>query len=95
MAIQLNHTIVHARDPQASARALTALLGRAEPFRFGPFFCVELDNGVTLDFLAQEEVVRGHLARRGRAVWPLRLRFPPFMGRVQGGGGLRTQDGEC
>jgi catechol 2,3-dioxygenase-like lactoylglutathione lyase family enzyme len=55
MAIQLNHTIVHTRDPQASARALTELLGRAEPFRFGPFFCVELDNGVTLDFLAQEE----------------------------------------
>lgn len=50
MAIQLNHTIVHARDPQASAHFLAGLLGRSEPFRFGPFFCVEFDNGVTLDY---------------------------------------------
>lgn len=55
MAIELNHTIVHSRDPQASARCLAELLGRAEPFRFGPFFCVELDNGVTLDFYRAAE----------------------------------------
>jgi catechol 2,3-dioxygenase-like lactoylglutathione lyase family enzyme len=51
MSIQLNHTIVKARDPQASAALLAALLGRGAPVRFGPFHCVEVDNGVTLDFL--------------------------------------------
>lgn len=51
MSIQLNHTIVKARDPQASAALLAALLGRGDPVRFGPFHGVELDNGVTLDYL--------------------------------------------
>lgn len=51
MAIELNHTIVHARDPQASAAFLAEVLGRAAPVRFGPFHAVALDNGVTLDFI--------------------------------------------
>jgi catechol 2,3-dioxygenase-like lactoylglutathione lyase family enzyme len=50
MAIQLNHTIVPARDPLASAVFLAEILGRDRPARFGPFWTVELDNGVTLDF---------------------------------------------
>jgi catechol 2,3-dioxygenase-like lactoylglutathione lyase family enzyme len=51
MPIELNHTIVHARDPQASAAFLAELLGRGAPVRFGPFHGVELDNRVTLDFI--------------------------------------------
>lgn len=51
MAIDLNHTIVHARDPRASAAFLAEMLGRAAPVRFGPFHAVALDNGVTLDFI--------------------------------------------
>lgn len=51
MAIDLNHTIVSARDPQASAAFLADMLGLRTPTRFGPFHCVVLDNGVTLDFL--------------------------------------------
>ena len=51
MAIDLNHTIVSARDPQASAAFLAGMLGLPTPTRFGPFHCVVLDNGVTLDFL--------------------------------------------
>jgi extradiol dioxygenase family protein len=54
MPIQLNHTIVHARDSLASATFLADLLGLAAPVRFGPFHGVELDNGVTLDFLAHD-----------------------------------------
>lgn len=50
MAIALNHTIVHARDPRASAGWLAELLGLPDPVRFGPFHAVALDNGVTLDF---------------------------------------------
>ena len=63
MPIQLNHTIVSARDPQASAAFLAGILGRAAPVRFGPFHGVELDNGVTLDFMrADGDIVRQHYA---------------------------------
>ena len=51
MPIQLNHTIVKARDPRASAELLAELLGRDPPVRYGPFLGVEIDNGVTLDFM--------------------------------------------
>ena len=51
MPVQLNHLIVHARDSQASARFLASLLGLPEPVRFGPFFVVATDNGVSLDFI--------------------------------------------
>ncbi|MFP5407435.1 MAG: VOC family protein, partial [Gammaproteobacteria bacterium] len=51
MAIQLNHTIVPARDPRASAEFLASILGRPAPVRFGPFHGVEVDNCVTLDFM--------------------------------------------
>jgi len=54
MSIDLNHTIVHARDPQASAAFLAEILGRPAPVRFGPFHCVQLDNGVTLDFISAD-----------------------------------------
>ena len=55
MPVDLNHTIVHARDPQASAAFLAEILGRRAPVRFGPFHAVALDNGVTLDFIQADE----------------------------------------
>ena len=51
MGAQLNHTIVHASDQQASARFLADLLGLPEPARFGPFLVVQADNGVSLDVM--------------------------------------------
>lgn len=63
MAIGLNHTIVAARDPQASAAFLAGILGLAPPVRYGPFHGVETDNGVTLDFMrADGEFERQHYA---------------------------------
>lgn len=63
MPIQLNHTIVKARDPRASAELLAELLGRGAPVRYGPFLGVEIDNGVTLDFMqADGEVDSQHYA---------------------------------
>ena len=56
MPIELNHTIVHARNAQASAAFLAELLGRPGPVSFGPFYAVELDNRVTLDFI-QADIV--------------------------------------
>ncbi|MBB6170998.1 catechol 2,3-dioxygenase-like lactoylglutathione lyase family enzyme [Nocardiopsis mwathae] len=51
MAIELNHTIVAARDKEASARFLTEILGLPAAKPFGPFMAVELDNAATLDFM--------------------------------------------
>lgn len=51
MAVQLNHTIVHARDAEASAHFLSEMLGMAAPRQFGPFVIVDVDNGVSLDFM--------------------------------------------
>ncbi|MBY5162057.1 VOC family protein [Salsipaludibacter albus] len=48
--VELNHTIVHVRDKQASARFYTELLGLDDPVPFGPFLVVEVANGVSLDF---------------------------------------------
>lgn len=59
MAVELNHTIVAARDSDASARFLAEILGLAEPSRFGPFVTVETSNGVTLDFLDTDEKITG------------------------------------
>jgi catechol 2,3-dioxygenase-like lactoylglutathione lyase family enzyme len=51
MSVHLNHTIVHARDPRASAELYASLLELPPPVPFGPFFGVALANDVTLDFL--------------------------------------------
>jgi catechol 2,3-dioxygenase-like lactoylglutathione lyase family enzyme len=50
MSVQLNHTIVCARDKEASARFLAEVLGLDPPTPFGPFLCVETANGVSLDY---------------------------------------------
>ena len=55
MSIEFNHTIIWCTDPERSARFLAEMLGRPEPFHFGPFTVVELDNGVQLDFHETED----------------------------------------
>ncbi|HXS19944.1 MAG TPA: VOC family protein [Steroidobacteraceae bacterium] len=60
MAVQLNHTIVPARDAKASAIYLADILGRARPTHDGPFYAVEVDNGVTLDFMTTGDGIRSH-----------------------------------
>lgn len=63
MAVELNHTIVHARDSEASALFLAEILGLAAPFRFGPFMQVDIDNGVSLDYLeTDDEITTEHYA---------------------------------
>jgi catechol 2,3-dioxygenase-like lactoylglutathione lyase family enzyme len=47
----LNHTIVHVPDTRLSAEFLAEVLGLPAPAPYGPFLVVELDNGVSLDFL--------------------------------------------
>ncbi|MGA4839029.1 VOC family protein [Streptomyces sp. G45] len=50
MSVQLNHTIVHARDNRESAEFLADLLGLEVGPEWGPFIPVALANGVTLDY---------------------------------------------
>ena len=63
MAVELNHTIVKARNKEASARFLTEILGLPGATRFGPFQVVEMDNGVSLDFYETDgEIASQHYA---------------------------------
>ena len=54
MAIKLNHTIVHSKDPKAAAEFFAGLFGLPAPKPFGPFLDVEVSNEVTLAFLDAE-----------------------------------------
>ncbi len=65
MAITFNHTIVAAKDRQASAEFFTELFGLPAPKEFGPFLAVTLNHGVSLDYAqvgADEEVRPQHYA---------------------------------
>ena len=50
MAVQLNHTIVAARDKRESAAFLAEIMGLPEPTTFAHFLVVQVDNDVSLDF---------------------------------------------
>ena len=56
MAIKLNHTIVHSRDPRAAADWFASVFGLPAPKPFGPFLDVEVGNEVTLAFLSAGEM---------------------------------------
>ena len=82
MPIQLNHTIVKARDPRASAELLAELLGRGAPVRYGPFLGVEIDNGVTLDFMQ----VDGEVDSQHYAFLVSESEFDEIFGRIRAHG---------
>jgi len=52
MSLQLNHTIVAARDGQAAAEWFADLFGVAAPSQWGPFWQIETANGVGMDFMS-------------------------------------------
>lgn len=83
MAIELNHTLVHSRDPQASAAFLAEILGRGAPVRFGPFYGVELDNRVTLDFIQAGD---GELTIEHYAFLVSEDEFDAIFGRIRARG---------
>ena len=57
MAVQLNHTIVAARDKHESAMFLTEILGLPAPEPFGHFLVVNVANAVSLDFADSDDNV--------------------------------------
>ena len=79
MPVQLNHTIVAARDPQVSASFLADILGLAPPAPFGPFLVVGTDNGVSLDFMR----VEGDVTPQHYAFLIGEEQFDEIFGRVQ------------
>jgi catechol 2,3-dioxygenase-like lactoylglutathione lyase family enzyme len=79
MAVQLNHTIVAARDKDASATFLAEILGLPEPKPFGPFMGVPVDNDVTLDFVDTD----GEITSQHYAFLISEKEFDEIFGRIQ------------
>lgn len=82
MAVELNHTIVAARDPEASAAFVSEILGLAAPGHYGPFTMVETANGVSLDFLATD----GEITSQHYAFLVGEADFDEIFGRIQAEG---------
>jgi catechol 2,3-dioxygenase-like lactoylglutathione lyase family enzyme len=80
MAIKLNHTIVHSRDPRASADFLAGLFGLPAPVPFGPFLDVQVGNEVTLAFLDAEGM---EIQMQHYAFLVSEKEFDQIFGRVQ------------
>ena len=83
MAIQLDHTIVPSRSRDASAKRLASLLGvHCGPAKFGPFFAVYVNDGLTLDFIETIEAVPiDHFAFRVDEA-----EFDQILGRIKAAG---------
>jgi catechol 2,3-dioxygenase-like lactoylglutathione lyase family enzyme len=62
MSVQLNHTIVAARDKRSAATFLAEIIGVPVSRDNGPFVPIELENGVTLDYQDRSEVEPQHYA---------------------------------
>jgi len=62
MAVELDHTIVPAHDPKASAQFLAAVLGVEVDPPASHFTPITLANRVTLDFDARDEIDVHHYA---------------------------------
>jgi hypothetical protein len=63
MSVELNHTVVPARDKHAAARFLADILSVPVQPEFGPFVPVRLANGVTLDYMDRSgEIDSNHYA---------------------------------
>jgi catechol 2,3-dioxygenase-like lactoylglutathione lyase family enzyme len=82
--MRLDHTIVAARDGEASARWFATLFGLAPPIPFSVFWQVSLADGVDLDFDTygpDATFTTGHYAFRVDEV-----EFDAILGRIRGRG---------
>jgi catechol 2,3-dioxygenase-like lactoylglutathione lyase family enzyme len=79
MSIELNHTIVHATDRDATAAHLTGILGLPEAPEWSHFRIVELANGVSLDVLE----VPGPIRPQHYAFLVDDEAFDAILGRIQ------------
>ncbi|WP_078288151.1 VOC family protein [Mycobacterium sp. D16R24] len=59
MGIAFNHTIIHSRDRDASARFFTEIFGLPSAQEVGPFLNVALEHGGNLDFATIATIASG------------------------------------
>jgi catechol 2,3-dioxygenase-like lactoylglutathione lyase family enzyme len=62
MSVELNHTIIPARDRWASAKFLADILNLEAGPEWGHFVPIRTSNGVTLDFADREDFRPQHYA---------------------------------
>jgi catechol 2,3-dioxygenase-like lactoylglutathione lyase family enzyme len=79
MPIELNHTIVAAKDKRAAAQFFAAVLGLTVGDPYGPFLPVETSNGVTLDFMDRGA---GQVTSQHYAFLVSESEFDEIMGRI-------------
>lgn len=79
MAVDFNHTIIGSRDKRVAASFLADVLGLPEPTPFGPFMVVQLDNGVSLDFIQHG----GHIESAHYAFLITETDFDAVLGRLR------------
>lgn len=79
MAVHFNHTILSARDSQASAAFLAEMLGLPAPTRWGPFQVVKTENGANLDYMD----VEGEITPQHYAFLVSESEFDEIFGRIQ------------
>lgn len=82
MPVQLNHTIVWCSDKARSSAFLTDMLGLPPARPFHHFLVVDLDNGVSLDFMQKE----GTVSRQHYAFLVSEAEFDRVLERVRGSG---------
>lgn len=90
MAIELNHTIVPAHDPKASAQFLAGILGIEVSPPVSHFTPVILSNHVTLDFDAADKVETHHYA-----FLLSEAEFEAAFARIRDGGFTHYADPAC
>src|SRR6266700_7515513 len=62
MSVELNHTIIPARDRWQSAKFLAEILNLEAGPEWGHFVPIRTNNGVTLDFSERDDFRPGHYA---------------------------------
>jgi catechol 2,3-dioxygenase-like lactoylglutathione lyase family enzyme len=78
MTVQLNHTIIPARDKKESAAFLSEILGLPAPLPFGPFMAVQVDS-LTLDYVDAGD---GEIESRHYAFLVSEEDFDQIFGRI-------------
>src|ERR1041385_193281 len=79
MAVELNHTIIWARDSKASAAFLAEMLGLPAPSHWGPFEVVATAHGTNLDYLDRD----GEIASQHYAFLVSEAEFDAIFGRIK------------
>jgi len=82
MAIQLNHTILAARDARSSAGWYAELFGLEAPEHLPPFWQVKTANEVNLDFIDHDPVEYGEIEPRHLAFLIAEDDFDAIFGKV-------------